>query len=425
MRIFILILVSGLVLSACFLTMGESGDDAEVAITIGGGGRAAVSAWPPTEANGMLASLEHQITFRGRGETITRTLGKGSLSGRFQVPAGRYDVTVEALSDGLLFGTGAASLDAKAGASNALSVAMQQTDTVFLLASTAADWTDAVNAIKNGGNNKKYVITLTGNFDVAGNTSTTPTFGQVGNINVLIRGNHTMSMSLNPGQLLSIGPNQAVVLQDIDLNLKPKDVASFTNTTSAVHIKEGALNMQGSASVYGNNYSGNGGGVYVEGGTFTMKDNSSVHDNQGSSGGGVYVNGGTFIMQDNASVHDNNTGSNGGGVYVEGDSTATPTLNAIFIMKGRAEVYGNFSNGSGGGVFVGSVSSFRLAGGTVYGDTGNKKNEATNGASLYVGPGGTATYGGVDGATNSFFSNPPNGKIENTITHMGIQGTHW
>jgi hypothetical protein len=77
------------------------------------------------------------------------------------------------------------------------------------------------------------------------------------------------------------------------------------------------------------NTAGDGGGVYVAGGTFTMSG-GAVSSNQSTSnyGGGVYVASGAFNMSGNAAVTGNQA-TTGGGVYVYDGS---------FTMSGAAAV---------------------------------------------------------------------------------------
>ena len=71
-----------------------------------------------------------------------------------------------------------------------------------------------------------------------------------------------------------------------------------------------------------NNDAGDGGGVYMAGGTFWMGRNSEVRSNtaETGNGGGVYVNAGTFTMADGTITENNARGSDSssGGVYVAG-----------------------------------------------------------------------------------------------------------
>ena len=105
---------------------------------------------------------------------------------------------------------------------------------------------------------------------------------------------------------------------------------------------------------------GNGlyGGVYADGGTFTM-DGGTISGNTAEyGGGGVYVSGGTFTMKDGAitnNIASNNNKRGGGGVFVGG----------TFTMEGGTISGNTATNGSGGGVNVynSSDSMFNMTGG--------------------------------------------------------------
>ena len=165
---------------------------------------------------------------------------------------------------------------------------------------------------------------------------------------------------------------------------------------AGVYVEQnGNFIMNNAASVTENKIKrlSNGGGVYVNGGTFTMNGTSSVTNNIADdnshtlNGGGVYVSGGNFEMNKNASVTGNKanrgTALNGAGVYVSGKSST-------FTMNNTASVSGNTAN-QGGGVYVES-GTFNMNDGTI---SDNKaKNEKasndTNGGGVYV-SGGTFT----------------------------------
>lgn len=173
--------------------------------------------------------------------------------------------------------------------------------------------------------------------------------------------------------------------------------------------KNGNFIMKNTASVTGNTIgygstAGFGGGVYVNGGTFEMKDNASVTNNianniSGSFGGGVYVNGGTFKMHNNASVTGNTATSgtlNGAGVYVSGSGN--------FTMNDNASVTGNTTtgdkdgdNGYGGGVYVNS-GTFNMNGSASI--TKNNTAAKSYGGGVFVNSGTFNMTGGAIGGTN-------------------------
>jgi len=222
----------------------------------------------------------------------------------------------------------------------------------------AAAWTQAVNGIRSGGNDKDYTITVTGTVSVPPAPNNVNTFGSVTGVTVTIAGNGTLSPASN-GCLLQIGEGQTVVARDVTLRGRSANTASVVDISSG-----GTFRMEGGATVSGNteaNRNGIGGGVYVDG-DFIMQDRASVKDNtaRNRNGGGVYVaKGGTLTMQGSASVSGNTAGDSGGGVYVGEGGT--------FTMLDRTSVSGNTA-GYGGGVYVGEGGTFTVQDGSISGN---------------------------------------------------------
>jgi len=237
----------------------------------------------------------------------------------------------------------------------------------------AASWIDAVNGIRNGGNNKVHTINVSGNISVP--MSESITFGSATNVVIILEGG-TLSPSSN-GSLLRIGTGQTVIAKNITLR------GRADNNNSLVRVNNGgAFRMEGSASVTGNR-AYDGSGVYVEGGNLIMLDNSSVSDNSTSflsyGGGGVYVNNGRIIMSDNATVS-GNTADRGGGVLI---------VAGTFLMTSSASVSGNTAsdNYGGGGVFVARSGTFSMTG-----NASVSRNTSRGGVGgVYVGEGVTFT----------------------------------
>ena len=133
--------------------------------------------------------------------------------------------------------------------------------------------------------------------------------------------------------------------------------------------------------------SGNGGGVYVEKGSFILKSGIiSGNRSTSSFGGGVYVKEGKFTM-DGGVISGNTSASSGGGVAIEGAKSS-------FVMKG-GEITGNTTTGSGanpggGGVLVKSDAKFTMEGGAI---TGNSVTDGNG--NLKGGGGGVAVHQGV------------------------------
>ena len=145
----------------------------------------------------------------------------------------------------------------------------------------------------------------------------------------------------------------------------------------------------GNRNFIGGARDGGGGGVFFRGGNFIMQDNAVVSGNTSSSsnerawsgGGGVFVSGVTFTMQNSASVSGNINGGDGGGMFIQ---------HGTFIMEGGT-ISGNTNSGRGGGAFVTGADGFgegRLTktGGTIHGSNeaqASLRNTASRGHAIY------------------------------------------
>jgi tetratricopeptide (TPR) repeat protein len=248
---------------------------------------------------------------------------------------------------------------------------------VLWAVNNAATWIEAVNGIRNGGNNKVHTITISGTVSVP--MSDSITFGSITNIVVKLEGNGTISPSSN-GSLLYVGDGQTVTVKDITLKGRESN-----SNNSVVRIEKGTFRMQGSSSVTGNVVNGGDvGGVYVDSGIFIMMGNASV---TGNTAGGVYVNSGVFTMLGSASVSGNKAGT---GVHVR--------RYGYFYMDDNAAVSGNTVESSGGGVYN-YQGTF-----TMNGNAAVSGNTASSGGGVYNYQ-GTFTMNGnasVSGNTASY-----------------------
>ncbi len=172
------------------------------------------------------------------------------------------------------------------------------------------------------------------------------------------------------------------------------------NEAALVAVNGGTFTMQNGASIAGNTNTspGNGGGVYVSGGTFEM-NGGDITGNTALNGGAVYVGGGTFRMNagtiggDESAISGlGNTADSGGGVYVSGSG--------IFEMNG-GDITGNKANGTGGSNGGGAVyvtgGTFRMNAGTIGGDESGITgigNTADSGGGVYVAASGTFEMNG-------------------------------
>jgi len=189
-----------------------------------------------------------------------------------------------------------------------------------------------------------------------------------------------------------------------------------------------------------------GGGVRINGGTFTMTGGSIVGNSVGDKdspadvpGGGVYVFNGTFTMTGgaicgNASVRKKTalgettptiTGK-GGGVYV--------TSSGTFTMTGGM-IRGNTAGAMGGGVFVAytdalSHGTFTMTGGTIYNNTANGANsnvhaEEGSTAPTFVTVAFAANDGGGKTVEQVIVNNTASALAPNPFTRAGYTFKGW
>jgi uncharacterized repeat protein (TIGR02543 family) len=249
---------------------------------------------------------------------------------------------------------------------------------------TTAEWNSALHIIAANGSNKNCTINVMADFDVTGRSAAN--FGTATNVAVSIQGaGRTLTLS-RQGNLLRIGNDQTVILQDLTLR------GRGSNNTSLVYVDGGTFTMQ-SGKISGNSYSYYyGGGVYVSGnnGTFTM-NGGEISGNTVLSGGGVYVDSyGTFAM--NGGKISGNTAHNGGGVYIYAYGT--------FAMN-DGEISNNtttaISDSRGGGVHIASSGTFTMYSGKISGNSA----ASDNGGGVHIDTSGTFTMhsGEISGNT--------------------------
>jgi hypothetical protein len=278
------------------------------------------------------------------------------------------------------------------------------------------EWNEAIEAIQGGGNDKNYVITLTGSFAIPGNpityTRDDTSFGEdVTGITVSLRGEKTLSLS-SKGSLLRIGSGQTLALWESALQGSSDNNTSLVwvagsgslimhsgeisgNSDRGVYVSsEGTFTMHG-GTISGNSVTGgDGGGVYVSSeGTFTM-NGGTISGNSGGYGVGVYVSGGTFTMSGGTISGNSATGniaSSGGGVYVSGGT---------FTMSGGNISGNSVTGGNGGGVSVGS-GTFTMSSGTISGNSATGSSSDGRGGGVSVVSNGTFSMSGGEISGNT------------------------
>jgi hypothetical protein len=293
---------------------------------------------------------------------------------------------------------------------------------VFTVSNTD-EWAAAVKAIDGGGNDRNYVVNVTGPVNIPGLEGSTFSQPHSG-VNISLRGTAPDAALVlsGKGSLIVLGEGEHLVLRDITLK------GGEGNTAMLVYVGGGStLTMKAGAAVSGNENDDNeGNGVYVAAdGNFMMQDGTI----SGNTGGGVYVRGGSddgregifvmqggtisgnagsgvsvwkgaFIMEGGKISGNTAPGNDGGGVSVDG----------TFTMKG-GEISGNTSGGYGGGVAVGE-GVFTMEGGEISGNTARRGGGISVVEAAFIMEGGeifgnAATYdygGGVYMERRSAFS---------------------
>ena len=174
--------------------------------------------------------------------------------------------------------------------------------------------------------------------------------------------------------------------------IKVYDYTSSGETTGAVVVKGGSCNIGGDAQITGR--IDNGGAVSVIGGNCTISG-SNIYENN-TKYGGVYVEDGTCTIKEDASITRNQAFDQGGGVYVAGgvcDIYGTIGSNytaynydgdggGVYVAGGECNIYGTIYNNTakrdGGGVYV-ADGKCDIAATSI-----NYNEAARNGGGIYV-----------------------------------------
>ena len=164
--------------------------------------------------------------------------------------------------------------------------------------------------------------------------------------------------------------------------------ANTATDGGAVYVQSGTLTVKG--TILGNtasgNGGGNGGGLCVNGGIVTLENDSTIggaeagSGNSAANGGGVYKAAGTLNLE--GAITGNTASNNGGGLFTVNDQTVggsvtnnTASVNGGGIYAGggtltaTAAITGNTATtGNGGGVYQAS-GTYNLNGGSVSNNT--------------------------------------------------------
>jgi len=200
-------------------------------------------------------------------------------------------------------------------------------------------WIEAVKIIKNGGNNKTYIIVINGDIPVPPSDNDSPTFGFVNDLNITIEGEGRIYLTDN-GCLFWLGSNGLKERQTLILNssiilegLSPNGNGNKYNKSPIIVINDNSYFDMRNGIIKGNTIYGaiNSGGVNVHrGGKFTMSGGAISGNISTTYSGGVWVSG-TFIMS--GGIISGNKASIGGGIYINGEDALFTKTNGI--------IYGN------------------------------------------------------------------------------------
>jgi hypothetical protein len=249
-------------------------------------------------------------------------------------------------------------------------------------------------------------FTMKNNAEISGNEATATAgnaFGGGVNLNNTDSGTSTFTMeggtiSGNKANGTTNASGGGVYVQDGTFTMKNNaEISGNEATATKANGKAfgGGVDVHSPFTMEGGTISGNkangtteasGGGVYVQDGTFTMKNNAEISGNEATATAGNVFGGGVKL-----SIHNSNethtytmeggringnkaiaTGGNayGGGIRLDKTSSGTGTGTATFTMSGTAVISGNKATGTtyayGGGVSVQNVT-FTKTGGTIHG----------------------------------------------------------
>jgi hypothetical protein len=196
----------------------------------------------------------------------------------------------------------------------------------------ASSWASAVSSINTGGNDKNYIINVTGAITIPGvqaETFTTPT-----GITVSLRGGGSIAITISGwGEAVWIKTGQTLILRDITLTGGASNAAPVVEVNSA-----GTLKMYDGAKISGNTNGGNAGGV-VSQGSFTMYG-GIISGNTGLIGG-VMVLSGPFIKT--GGIIYGNTGDSNANVSTNGNTYGHAVLYADYYRDTTLDTGDNIS----------------------------------------------------------------------------------
>lgn len=179
-------------------------------------------------------------------------------------------------------------------------------------------------------------------------------------VNTIIDGNN---VELNSGVLVNVSGGGTLNIKDGAQLINNEDTAVYIFQNSYLNMNGGTIKNNYSKNDSGQNYGGDGGAVYIYGGTVTLTGGIIESNTAESAGGGICNLGGTVNL--NGAEIKGNSAARGGGVYVEGYSNLPATLvmekgtiseNKLLVLEDPYDPSYSYQ-ADGGGICAWSVES--------------------------------------------------------------------
>ncbi|MCL2065549.1 MAG: Ig-like domain-containing protein [Candidatus Cloacimonetes bacterium] len=253
-------------------------------------------------------------------------------------------ITVTAISEGTAIIT-ATSIEGGFIATCEVIVNQIYPDGNIFSVSNAEEWEKAVNGIKNSGNDKSYTINVINDFSLHGYLE--PTFGEVENISVNIKGEKTITL-ISSGSLLYISRQQNISIDETSLE------GFHNNNVPLVNVigQNSSLTLKNNAEIKNNGHHG----IYIAGVNTTLFIYGGAV--MGNGKGGIFLLQSSELIMYEGKISDNgniNSNESFGGVLVVGES--------LFTMY-EGSISGNSAD-NGAGVLLGDFGGFTMHGGTI------------------------------------------------------------
>ncbi len=188
-----------------------------------------------------------------------------------------------------------------------------------------------------------------------------------------------------------------------------------------VYVQSGSFNMTG-GTIKTNSAQIDGGGIFINYGASVLLDGGTISGNKasvtvGCSGGAIFVEDGATLTMQSGSITGNEA-DNGGAIAINGDGIhtggSTTTQRATFTMfngviSDNTVLHAGGGDSKGGAVYVsGSLASFIMNGGSIEDNEAKTSSGNAYGGGVYVDSGEFKLQGSVDISNNTASSDGPN-----------------